>query len=162
MKGKLCIIIFGLAFLAAIIGEIYFLNEPQPHLFSIGGIGIVVILTGYLFISSVCELIVSNIKKKELIWEEFVKKKKKKWDSRYTELLNIQKATYTALKKNDTWQQEQIEDLSEKLAQIIELQNKLKEGQIKALNVAVNYSREHTKELLDAIKEEKENKEAES
>ena len=85
-----------------------------------------------------------------------------KWDSRYTELLNIQKATYTALKKNDTWQQEQIEDLSEKLAQIIELQNKLKEGQIKALNVAVNYSREHTKELLDAIKEEKENKEAES
>ena len=34
------------------LGEAYLLNEPQPHLLSIIGIGIVVILTGYLFLDA--------------------------------------------------------------------------------------------------------------
>jgi hypothetical protein len=79
-------------------------------------------------------------------------------DSRYTELLNILKATYAAVKKNDTKLQEELIDISNKLAQIIEMQNKVIKGQTKALNIAINYSREHANEILEAMKED--NKEA--
>lgn len=160
MKRKVSIILFGASFLIAILGEAYLLNVSQPHVFSIVGIGIVVILTGYLFFESIWEHISSINKKKELLWEEIIRQDAEKWDSRYTELLNIQKATYTALKKSDTKLEDQIEELSDKLRQITQLQNKAMEGQMKALNIAVNYSKEHTKELKEAIKEEGKNKHA--
>ncbi|NLO09758.1 MAG: hypothetical protein GX129_07775 [Clostridiales bacterium] len=154
MKRKVSITLFGVSFLIAILGEAYLFNVSQPHIFSITGIGIVVILTGYLFFDSIWEHISSINKKKELLWEEMIRQDAEKWDSRYTELLNIQKATYTALKKSDTKLEEQLEELSIRLTQIIQLQNKAMEGQMKALNIAVNYSKEHTKELIEAIKEE--------
>lgn len=154
MKRKASIILFGISFLIAILGEIYLLNASQPHVFSIIGIGTVVILTGYLFFDSIWEYVSSLNKKKEFLWEEMIRQDAEKWDSRYTELLNIQKATYTALKKSDSKLQEQINELSDRLRQIIEIQNKLVEGQTKALNISVNYSKEHTKKLIEAIKEE--------
>ena len=64
MKRKVCIILFGTSFLVAILGEAYLLNAAQPHIFSIIGIGIVVILTGFLFFDSVWEYISSEISKK--------------------------------------------------------------------------------------------------
>ena len=155
MKRKISIILFGEGFLIAILGEAYLLNAPQLHIFSIVGIGIVVILTGYLFFDSIWEYISSTNKKRDLLWEELLRQDAQKWDSRYTELLNLQKATYTALKKSDTKLEKQIEELSDKLTQITQLQNKAMEGQMKALNISVNYSKVHLKELLEAIKEEK-------
>ena len=47
MKRKVCIILFGTSFLVAILGEAYLLNAAR-HIFSIIGIGIVVILTGFI------------------------------------------------------------------------------------------------------------------
>jgi translation initiation factor 2 alpha subunit (eIF-2alpha) len=154
MKRKVSIMLFGVSFLIAILGETYLLNVARPHIFSIIGIGIVVILTGYLFFDSIWEYISSSLnKRKELLLEEIIRQETEKWDSRYTELVNIQKATYTALKKNHTKLEEQIEELSDGFRQITQLQNKTVEGQMKALNIAVNYSKEHTKELLESIKE---------
>lgn len=154
MKRKASMILFGLSFLVAILGEAYLLNMPTPHLFSIIGIGIVVILTGYLFLESICEYITSINKEKELLWEETLRLDSEKWDSRYTELLNIQKATYTALKKSDARTQEQLKLLSDELNQIIQLQKKAIDGQMKALNISVNYSKKHTREIIDNLKEE--------
>ncbi|TAH68324.1 MAG: hypothetical protein EWM47_08185 [Anaerolineaceae bacterium] len=154
MKRKAGIILFGISFLVAILGEAYLLNVSQPHVFSIIGIGIVVILTGYLFFDSIWEHISASNKKKELLWDEAERLDSEKWDSRYTELLNIQKATYTALKKGNLKLEEDIKELSDRLSQIIQLQNKAIEGQKKALSISVNYSKEHTKELIEAIKEE--------
>lgn len=154
MKRKTSIILYGISFLAAILVEAYFLNASQLHMFSIIGIGIVVILTGYLFFDSIWEHISSNNKRKELLWEETQRQEAEKWDSRYTELLNIQKASYAAIKKSQVRQEEDIRELSDRLTQIIELQNKTMEGQMKALNISVNYSKEHTERLIEAIKEE--------
>ena len=100
MKRKTSIILFGTSFLIAILGEAYLLNVAKPHVFSIIGIGIVVILTGYLFFDSIWEHILGNNKKKELIREEIIRQEAEKWDIRYTELLNIQKSTYAATKKS--------------------------------------------------------------
>lgn len=154
MKSKASIILFGISFLVAILGEAYLLNVSQPHVFSIVGIGIVVILTGYLFFDSIWEHISSLSKKKELLSQEMGYQEAEKWNNRYTELLNIHKATYAALKKSDIRVQEDIKVLSDKLSQVVQLQSKVMEGQTKALNITVNYSREHTKELIEAIKEE--------
>lgn len=154
MKVKTSIILFGISFLLAILGEAYLLNVSHPHLFSIVGIGIVVILTGCLFFDSIWNHISNFNRKKEQLSEEEAKLVADKWDSRYTELLNIQKATYAALKKRDIKIQEDINIITDSLAQIIELQSKAMDGQKKALNISVNYSREHKKELIDAIKEE--------
>lgn len=110
----------------AILGEAFLLNVPQPHLFSIIGIGIVVILTGYLFFDSIWEYIAGNKKKRDLLWSELIKQETEKWDSRYTELLNIQKATYAALKKSNARLGEQIEDLTARLTQITQVQNEEK------------------------------------
>lgn len=124
MKRKVSIILFGVSFLVAILGEAYLLNESSPHLFSIIGIGVVIILTGYLFFDSIVEYFTDNGKKKELLWEERIRSESEKWDARYTELLNIQKATYSALKKCDIKLQEQLKNLSDGLAQGTEPQNK--------------------------------------
>lgn len=158
MKRKTSIILFGISFLVAILGEAYLLNVVKPHVFSIIGIGIVVILTGYLFFESIWEHVSSNNKNKDYLWEETGRQDFEKWESRYTDLLNMGKATYTATKKTDARLQHQIDELSERLTQITQLQNKLMEGQMKALNIAVNYSKEHTKEVIEAIKEEAKNK----
>lgn len=122
MKGKISILLFGGSFIIAILGEAYLLNVPQPHLFSIIGIGIVVVLTGYLFFDSIWEHISDNKKKREMLWMELIKQETEKWDNRYTELLNIQKATYVALKKSYAGLEEQIKELSDKLIQSTPLQ----------------------------------------
>ncbi|HHT87621.1 MAG TPA: hypothetical protein GX002_01200 [Clostridiales bacterium] len=154
MKRKVCIILFGTSFLVAILGEAYLLNAAQPHIFSIIGIGIVVILTGFLFFDSVWEYISSEISKKELLREKEASQYSEKLDERCSELLNIQKATYAALKKSDIKLQEEIKELSEKLTQVIRTQNKIMNGQAKALNIILNYSKKHAKEIIRAIIEE--------
>lgn len=151
MKRKASVLLFGASFLIAILGEAYLLNEPQPHLLSIIGIGIVVILTGYLFLDAALEYIASSNKKNDLLSDEGQRLEAEKWDSRFTELLNIQKATYAALKKSDNKVQEDIKALYDMLKQIIQLQNMTIDGQKKALNISVNYSRENMNKLLDAI-----------
>lgn len=151
---KASILLFGISFLIAILGEVYLLNMPQPHILSIITIGIVVILTGYLFFDSIWEYISSVLKSKRLLWDERWRQNEEERDTAYTELLNIQKATYSALKKSDIKIQEDIKEISDQLTHIIQLQNKAMDGQKKALNISVNYSKEHTKELIQAIKEE--------
>lgn len=150
MKRKNSVILFGLSFLIALLGEVYLLNMDRIDIFSVVGIGLVVILTGYLWMDSIFGLISSKNQKRKLLWEESLREFEEKKNSRYTELLNLQKATYAALKKSNLSLQEEID-------QVKQLQQKAMDGQTKALNISVNYSREHTKELIDAIKAESNN-----
>lgn len=164
MKQKATIFLFGLCFLIAILGEAYLLNMANPHLFSIIGIGIVVLLTGYLWIDSIWEYISRSITKNKLLYEEGQKQETEKWDARYTELLNIQKATYAALKKSDIRVQRGLKRLSYRIEaleknvgatdQINDQLSKVMKGQKNALNILVKYSNENTKDLIEAIKEE--------
>ena len=136
MKKDKSVILFGLSFIIALLGEVYLLNMNHIDNFSVVGIGIVVILTAYLWMDSIMDLISSKNQVND-----------NEKDSSYTELLNIQKATYAALKKNNQKMEEEID-------QIKEAQQKTLDGQIKALNISVNYNKENTKELIKAIKEE--------
>lgn len=136
MKSKKSVILFGLSFIIALLGEAYLLNMDRIDIFSVLGIGIVVVLTGYLWLDSILELLSTNNQETKHLLEENQK-----------ELLNLMKATYTALKKSDIKVQEEIDHIKE-------TQQKAMDGQTKALNISVNYSREHTKELIKAIKAE--------
>lgn len=129
-KRKISIVLFGISFLIAILGEAYLLNLPKPDTFSVIGIGIVVILTGYLWFDSIWEHISHRIKEIQTIREKNQQTEAEKWDLRYTELLNIQKATYSALKKS-------IINIQKELDQISQLQNKLYAEQ-KAIQNMIN------------------------
>jgi predicted PurR-regulated permease PerM len=118
MKEKTIILLFGLCFLISLLGEIYLLNASNPHAFSIIGIGIVVVLTGYLWIDSIWEYVSNIINKNKLMYEDLIKQENEKWEARYTELLKIQKATYVAVKKSDLKLQEEIKNLSDRIASL--------------------------------------------
>mgnify|MGYP001005150041 FL=1 len=118
MKEKTLILLFGLCFLISLLGEIYLLNASNPHAFSIIGIGIVVVLTGYLWIDSIWEYVSNIINKNKLMYEDLIKQENEKWEARYTELLKIQKATYVAVKKSDLKLQEEIKNLSDRIASL--------------------------------------------
>lgn len=152
MKRKLTIILFGASFLIAILGEAYLLNMPEPDTFSIIGIGIVVLLTGYLLFDSIWELISSGGKNIKHIWEERKLQDLEKENARYTELLNVQKATYAALKKSNLKMQEELLDLANRISALENAYYKGIKTIIQEQNKALNkYSKEHTKELLEAI-----------
>ena len=118
MKEKTIVLLFGLCFLISLLGEIYLLNASNPHAFSIIGIGIVVVLTGYLWIDSIWEYVSNIINKNKLMYEDLIKQENEKWEARYTELLKIQKATYVAVKKSDLKLQEEIKNLSDRIASL--------------------------------------------
>ena len=118
MKEKTIILLFGLCFLISLLGEIYLLNASNPHAFSIIGIGIVVVLTGYLWIDSIWEYVSNIINKNKLMYEDLIKQENEKWEARYTELLKIQKATYVAVKKSVLKLQEEIKNLSDRIASL--------------------------------------------
>lgn len=118
MKEKTNIFLFGLCFLISLLGEIYLLNASNPHAFSIIGIGIVVVLTGYLWIDSIWEYVSNIINKNKLMYEDLIKQENEKWEARYTELLKIQKATYVAVKKSDLKLHEEIKNLSDRIASL--------------------------------------------
>lgn len=149
-KNKLSIILFGLSFLIAVLGEAYLLNSPAQDLFSIIGIGIVVILTGYLWFDSVWDYISKRNQKILQLWElwdEVRRQDAEKRDLEYTELLNIQKATYSALKKNIKKTEE---DLNNIIILLEKINEKLQAYQDKAeLN---NTSNTSTKENVNEIK----------
>lgn len=147
MKRKKSVILFGLSFLIALLGEIYLLNMIKIDILSVVGIGIVVILTGYLWMDSLLDFLSNNEQKNNILLDENQKVNDEKENSRHIELLNLLKATYTALKKSDIKLQEEIDEIKQ-------IQQKAMDGQRKALNISVNYSREHTKELIKAIKSE--------
>lgn len=125
-KNKISIALFGISFLIAAMGEAYLLNLPDSDIFSIVGIGIVVILTGYLWFDSIWEHISCKIKEMQSMLEESNRQEAEKWEQKYIESLNIQKATYAALKKS-------IIKFEKELDQISRLQKKILEGQLNNL-----------------------------
>ena len=147
MKNKLSIILFGISFLIAVLGEAYLLNAQRQDLLSITGIGIVVILTGYLWFDSLWEHISHRYRRTMHLWEEARLQEAERLDKVLSEMLNIQKATYSALKKN-------INKTEEDLNRIIALLKKIEEGQKKALNISVDYGRKQAGEIIKAIKEQ--------
>lgn len=165
MKKRLNILFFSICFFAALLAETYCIQVLEGDLFSVVGIGIVVLITGYLLMDAVRTELIRSSKNAKAYMEHIYKEEAEKWNERFTEFINLQKATYTATKKNTAMMAEQfVEVLSrmetlevnnaKAIQKITELQKKSLEGQKNALNLEINYSKENTKQLIKVLREE--------
>lgn len=158
-------VFFGLFFITSLILEIYCIHILNGDLFTTIGIGVVVLISGYLLMDSIRSQ-----------WKESMNAMHKELESKYQEvneklamslsqMHDLQKGTYVATKKNANVLQEEIKDILESLdsmvkeqqkvmEDIIQLQKKSMEGQKNAINLELNYNKENTKQLIDAFKEE--------
>jgi hypothetical protein len=166
MKKKMNSIFYGSSFIATVLLEAYSITIFGGNLFSTIGIGIVVLVTGYLFMNSIRSKLAQSSENAKFYMDHLIKEETEKWSERYTELLNIQKATYTATKKNTAILTEQFEEVllrletlennnTKALQKITDLQKKALEGQKNALNLEINYSKENTKRLMGVLREER-------
>lgn len=158
MKNKLNIGFFSICLIASLIAESYFIYSRDW--FSIIGIGAVGLILGYLLIDSIRTKWKQTMDKLKNIIEIYEKQANQEND-RYKEAYNLQKATYTVLKKNTLLLNQKYDELSNRLdsfekknEQMLKLQRKALEGQKNALNIEVNYNKENTEHLIRTIREE--------
>jgi len=163
MKKKANIVLFSSCFIIAVILEAYCIQVFNGDLFSVIGIGVVVLITGYLLMDSISTKIFSENQKIMYYMDHNFSEQADKWNERYSSLVDIQKATYTATKKNTAMTMEQFESIllrletlennnAKTLQKMMELQKKSLEGQKKALNIEVNYGRDNTTQIVELLK----------
>jgi hypothetical protein len=137
----------------------------KGELFSTVGIGIVVLITGYLLMDSVRSRIKKSMEGTKQYVDRILEERTKKWEEHYTGLFNLQKATYMASKKNTILLSDQMNEViaklemlesdhTKELQRITMLLKKTLEGQKNTFQMDVQYGRQNTKLLLDAIKED--------
>jgi hypothetical protein len=142
--------------------EAYCFIVLKGDLISVIGIGIVVLITGYLMIDSILSMFMNQREEMKKQIEQLYIEESKKWNECYEELLNLQKENYTAVKKNTEMLEKQLEELMLRLDtlennncnamnKISELQLMDMEGQKKALNLEIKYQRENTEQLKKAF-----------
>ncbi|MGB4661195.1 MAG: hypothetical protein WBI07_18630 [Mobilitalea sp.] len=163
MKKKANIVFFSSCFMIAVILEAYCIQVFNGDLLSVIGIGVVVLITGYLLIDSISTKISSENQKIIYFVEHTLNEESDKWSERFSNQFNIQKATYAATKKNTVIATEQFASLllrletleksnARALQKIMELQKKSLEGQKKALNIEVNYNKNNTTQIIEFLK----------
>lgn len=145
--------------------ESYFMQTGAGDLFSVAGIGVVVLITGYLLLDSIRSKLIESSKGAKFYLDQIYQEETQRGNERYTELANLQKATYSATKKNTAMLSEQFEEIllrletleinnTKALNKMTELQKKALEGQKNALNLEINYNKENTKQLIKVLREE--------
>jgi hypothetical protein len=165
MKKRLNIMFFSICFLAALLAETYCIQVMEGDLFSVVGIGIVVLISGYLLMDSIRSKLANSSENVKYYVDRIYSEEAEKSTERYTEQVNIQKATYTATKKNTAMLSEQFEEVVSRLEalemnnaksfqMLIDLQLKALEGQKNALNLEIKYNKENTNQLMKALREE--------
>lgn len=167
MAKRINIIFFGLCFIAALIGEAYCIIILKGDLFSTVCIGFVVLITGYLFMDSIRSKLIQSRESGKFYMDHILQEENDRWNEKYNELVNLQKATYTATKKNTAMLEQQFDKIQTRqeaiannivreLQMVIDLQKKAMEGQKNALNLEINYNKENTKQLMQVLREESE------
>lgn len=165
MKKRINIIFFSICFIAALIAEAYCILVLDGDLFSVVGIGAVVLITSYLLLDSIQSKLVQSRDNARRYLDLIYSEESQKWNERYTELLNMHKATYTATKKSSAMLSEQFQEVlvrmetletnnAKSIQKLIDLQRKALEGQKNALNLEINYGKENTKQLIKVLREE--------
>lgn len=165
MKKRINIVFFSICFLASLMAEAYCFLILDGEPISVIGIGIVVLIVCYLLIDTIQGEWNQSKQRMKFQLEQLYQKEAKKLDYKYTEILNLHKASYTAAKKNTLILTEKFDVLNVRLSsmeksnelalkRISELQKKALEGQKNALNLEVNYNKENTKLLMKVLREE--------
>jgi hypothetical protein len=91
---------------------------------------------------------------RQLYIDKIVKEETQKWNNRYEEISNLQKATYSAAKKNSALLESQLDMIGNELHKLIELKRLSMEGQKNALNMEIQHNRANTKQLINVLQEE--------
>lgn len=165
MLKKINSIFFGLFFLIALNLEIYVINKYDGDLFTTIGIGVVVLITGYIFMDTVRSQVQESINNIRLELEKSQKEELNFIKKELKQVLDLQKASYTATKKNSFILEDEIKLLLNNidtksqehksyLTSIENLQKKSMEGQKNALNLELNHNKESTKQLIEVFKDE--------
>lgn len=165
MKKRLNSVFFGVCFLAALLAETYSFIVLEGELLNSIGFGLVVLITGYLLFSELRNSFYDKKSKLSYYVDHIIFEELETLKSRLNDSSNVQKATYSATKKSTEIMKEQLEEIrnrldalesnnSSALYLIAELQRRSLEGQKKALNIELNYNRESTKQLLEALQSE--------
>ncbi len=164
MKKRLNTVFFSLCFLGSVMAEAYFIQAGADNLFSVIALGVVVLITGYLCLDSIRSKLSEGGKEIRNYIDQMYHEETQRWNERFSEIQNLQKATYTATKKNTVTLSEQLEELIDRmealegnntktLQKLLELQKKSLEGQKNALSLQINYNKENTKQLIKSITE---------
>lgn len=143
MLKKINSIFFGLFFLIALILEIYVIYKFEGDLFTVIGIGVVVLITGYIFMDTVRSQVQESINSIKQDLEKSQKEELEIIKKELKQVLDIQKASYTATKKNGFY-----------LTSIENLQKKSMDGQKNALNLELNHNKKSTNQLIEVFKDE--------
>lgn len=153
---------FSSCFIASLLLEGYAVQVLDGDILTTAGLGIVVLITGYLLVDSVRSGLKRTREESKLYIEQRIMEESNKWDEKYSQLIHLQKATYTSTKKNKDILNKQFEDLLIKIEtfenintsaqqKIMELQKMVMEGQKKALNLEVKYNKENTNQILKGL-----------
>lgn len=163
MKKWMNSMFFGSCFIAAVLLEVFCILILDGDVFSVAALGIVILITGYLLMDSLRSSVRKGSENAKFYIDHVMGEQMEKWNEKYKELMNLQKAIYTATKKNTAYLTEQLEALQTRLEalennndkaakRITELQKKALEGQKNALNLELAYMKENTKHLTGYIK----------
>ena len=167
MKKKLNTVFFSLFFLCSAVAEAYFIRTSSGDYVSVIGIGIVLLISGYLLMDSIRSKLAEQGKGIKSYVDRMYQEETQRRTEQITELINLQKATYMATKKNTSAITDQLAQLEELLERVeglerdngkalegLELlQKKSLEGQRNALNLEINYNKENTKQLMRVLRE---------
>ena len=148
--------------MAALLMEAYSIRAFDGNFISVVGFGIVVMIVGYLLLDSIRTLLKKSIQNVKISLEKVYQEELQKQQDRFAEGMQIQKAIYTITKKNHLILMETFEDLlsrvetmersnEKSISEIVTYQNKLVEGQKQALKIEVNYNKENTRQIIEAI-----------
>lgn len=162
MKKWLNTLFFGSCFITSLILEMYCILIFEGNPISASALGIVVLIMGYLFMDSIRSWLIKSSNDMKFYYDHIMKEEMERWNERYTEINNLQKATYTATKKTAELLADRMEvvlqrldDLEDKndkaLQRMLGLQKKSLEGQKTALNLEINYNKENTNRILEAL-----------
>ncbi len=159
------IIAIGGCFFTTLLLHIYSIELVHVSIIIPIGLGIISLGMACFFLDAICKYIVRDQKDNQFYLDHAISHESELWLERYTELLNTQKASYTATKKSAEYQRKQFEDVLSKLEsleknqentlqKVLELQKKALEGQKKALNIEMNHSKENANKIMEILQEE--------
>ncbi len=164
-KKKKNIIAIGGCFITTLLLQIYSIELVHVSIMFPIGLGLLALMIGYFFMDAIRQYVEQERMDDKFYLDHAISHESEKWLERCTELLNMQKATYAATKKNAEYQIKQFDEVllridaleknqAASLFKIIELQTKALEGQKKALNIEINHSKENVNKIMERLQEE--------
>lgn len=162
MKKRLNSVFFGVCFLASLLAEAYCFIVLKGEVVNSIGFGLVTLITGYMLLAEIRSVIQSKQEKISYYIDRVMLEELGDYKAKLNDLTSIEKATYIATKKSNENMVKELKELTNRLELlennnssalylIAELQRRSLEGQKKALNMQIHYSKENTHSLLAAL-----------